>query len=84
MTYHTYEDIEKYTVFPKAMVDRMFPSVMFGRFKQEEYDINNSFGIQTREEGLRITNDLARLTFPHQRSIDYYNISKVKKFNIYL
>lgn len=33
ISYHTYQDIGRYTVFPKAMVDRMFPSVMFGRYK---------------------------------------------------
>lgn len=50
----------------------MFPSVMFGRYKEEEFDKNGQiFGIQTREEGLRITNDLARLTLPHERNIDY-------------
>jgi len=57
------------------MVDRMFPSVMFGRYKQEEYDINETFGIQTREEALRITNDMARLTLPSERNIDYLKIS---------
>jgi hypothetical protein len=59
------------------MVDRMFPSVMFGRYKQEEYDINETFGIQTREEALRITNDMARLTLPSERNIDYLKISSM-------
>ena len=72
LSMHTFEDIGRYTVFPKAMQERMFPSVMFGRYKEEEYDNNGQvLGIQTREEGLRITNDLARLTLPHERNIDY-------------
>jgi hypothetical protein len=28
----------------------------------------------TREEGLRITNDLARLTLPHERKLEYNQI----------
>lgn len=28
----------------------------------------------TREEGLRITNDLARLRLPHERKVDYGQI----------
>lgn len=35
---HTFEDIGRYTIFPKAMVERMFPSVMFGNYQEEEYN----------------------------------------------
>ena len=76
LSQHTFEDIGRFTVFPKAMTERMFPSIMFGRYKEEEYDRNaGTFGVQTREEGLRITNDLARLTLPHERKIDYEQIA---------
>ena len=76
LSQHTYEDIGRYTVFPKAMKERMFPSAMFGRYQQEEYERNgNVLGIQTREEGLRITNDLARLTLPKERNVDYEQIA---------
>jgi hypothetical protein len=49
----------------------MFPTKIFGNYEKDEYERNNTYGIMTREEGLRITNDLARLTLPHQRKIDY-------------
>lgn len=50
----------------------MFPSIMFGRYEREEYEHNGKvLGIQTREEGLRITNDLARLTLPKERNVEY-------------
>lgn len=62
---HTYSDVGRYTVFPETMKKRMFPSVMFGRYEEEEYKRNKTLGIQTREDGLRLTNDLARLTLPH-------------------
>jgi hypothetical protein len=71
LSYHTYQDIGRYTVFPEQMKKRMFPSVMFGRYEKEEYEQMETFGIQTREEGVRITNDLARLTLPKDRNIDY-------------
>ena len=77
LTHHTFEDIGRYTVFPKAMTERMLPSVMFGRYQSSELERNSdrSYGIQTREEGLRITNDLSRLTLPSQRQIDYLQIA---------
>lgn len=53
----------------------MFPSVKFGRYEQEEFERNQTFGIQTREEGLRITNELSRLTLPSERNIDYKMIA---------
>lgn len=64
IAHHTYEDIGRYTVFPKVATSRMFPSVKFGRYDEEEIKYNDTFGIQTREEGLRITNELSRLTLP--------------------
>lgn len=75
LAYHTYSDIGRYTVFPENMAKRMLPNVMFGRYKKDEYDLNKTLGIQTREEGLRIANDLARLTLPKERSIDYTKIA---------
>ena len=59
------------------MVKRMFPSVMFGRYKEDEWQHRELFGLQTREEGLRITNDLARLTLPKDRKVDYALISRM-------
>ena len=51
---------------------------MFGRYEKEEYDLNGKvLGIQTREEGLRITNDLSRLTLPKERNVDYEEIARM-------
>jgi len=55
----------------------MFPSVMFGRYEKEEYAPSKTFGIQTREDALRITNDMARLTLPKDRKIDYASIARM-------
>lgn len=71
LSYHTFEDIGRYTVFPDKQWKRMFPSKCFGNYERDELDFNNTFGIMTREEGLRLTNDLARLTLPHERDVDY-------------
>lgn len=45
LIHHTYEDIGKYTVFPLQMVNRMHPSKMFGRFREEEYERSKTYGI---------------------------------------
>ena len=49
----------------------MFPSKIFGNYEEDEYKCNETFGIMTREEGLRITNELSRMTLPHERKINY-------------
>lgn len=74
LSYHTFEDIGRYTVFPKQHWKRMFPDKMFGNYEEDEYKCNQTYGIMTREEGLRITNDLARLRLPHERNVDYREI----------
>ena len=60
----------------------MFPSVMFGRYQSDELKYNETFGIQTREEGLRITNELSRLTLPKERNINYQLISGMQNVNV--
>lgn len=45
----------------------MFPTSFFGRYGEDEFNRNITFGLMTREEGLRLTNDLSRLTLPHER-----------------
>lgn len=77
LSYHTYADIGRYTVFPDSMANRMLPSKKFGRYNELDYSVNETYGIQTREEGLRITNDLARLTLPHERHVDYVSIASM-------
>ena len=64
------------------MVKRMLPNVMFGRYREDEYSISGSYGIQTREEGLRITNDLSRLTLPKERNIDYGKIARMQNVQV--
>lgn len=54
---------------------RMFPNRrFFGNLDNTEYGYNQTFGVMCREEGLRVTNELARLTLPHERKIDYKQI----------
>ena len=69
--FHTVEDIGRYTVFPKNHWKRMFPTDDFGNIEKDEVQYNDAYGIMTREEGLRITNELARLRLPHERNINY-------------
>lgn len=80
--YHTFEDIGRYTVFPTKHWKRMFPSKMFGNFEKDEFKMNKTFGIMTREEGLRLTNDLARLTLPHERHVDYASIMNLENTEV--
>ena len=74
LSYHTFGDIGRYTVFPKQHWQRMFPGKMFGNYENDEFQYNDTFGIMTREEGLRITNELARHRLPSERKIDYNQI----------
>lgn len=71
LSYHTFEDIGRYTVFQENHWRRMFPTHMYGTFEKTEYQRNKTFGVMTREEGLRITNELSRLSLPHERNFDY-------------
>ncbi len=71
LTYQTFEDIGKYTVFPERHWRRMFPRKFFGQYEKDEFSHSKTFGIMTREEGLKITNELSRLTLPHERNVDY-------------
>ena len=41
----------------------------------DDYERNKTYGIMTREEGLRITNDLNRLTLPSERNIPFSKIA---------
>jgi len=40
MSFHTFADIGRYTVFPENIKKRMFPSIMFGRYEIDEYSKN--------------------------------------------
>ena len=54
----------------------MFRRRGFGFLEQQDTEFNNTFGIMTREEGLRLTNDFARLTVPGERHVDYSKIAR--------
>jgi hypothetical protein len=70
-----FQDIGSYTVFPDTYWRRMFPRKGFGKIEAEDYARNKTFGIMTREEGLRITNDLHRITTPEERSLPYQDMA---------
>ena len=75
MNAHTYEDIGRFTVFPEAHWNRMFPSMPFGELKEDSYEKNKTWGIMTREESLRLAHELGKLTLPSQRSVNYGEIA---------
>jgi len=75
LTFHTFADVGRYTVFPDAHYKRMFPRKSFGNVDVEDYPRNKTRGIMTREEGLRFTNELHRLTLPSQRNIEYGSLA---------
>lgn len=79
LSYHTFEDIGRYTIFPKQHWERMFPDQeFFGNYHADEFSYNNTFGIMTREEGLRITNELSRMRLPKDRKVDYAQILRLE------
>ena len=77
VSYESYADIGRYTVFPENYFTRMFPKKPFGRIMTEDYPRNKTWGIMTREEGLRLTNDFNRLTLPSERQVDYTSIMEM-------
>jgi len=52
-------------------MERMFPRKIFGTLKKDDYSRNNTYGVMCREEGIRLTNELHRLTLPSERNIPY-------------
>lgn len=71
MSYHTYDTIGKYTLFPKAHWKRMFPRDSCGQFDKIDFKHSGVYGIMCTEESLKLTYDLSRKTLPSQRKIDY-------------
>ena len=47
-----------------------------------EWDMTGTLAIQTREEGLRIANDLSRLTLPKDRNVEYTKIAGLKNYDV--
>ncbi len=58
ISYHTVSEIGRYTIFPENHWRRMFRRRGFGLLEQQDTQITNTYGLMTREEGLRLTNDL--------------------------
>lgn len=56
-------------------MERMFPRKVFGTLKKDDYDRNGTWGVMCREEGIRITNELHRLTIPSERNVPYNEIA---------
>lgn len=75
LKYHSFEDIGRYTVFPENHWRRMFRRRGFGFIEKIDYDRNQTFGLMTREEGVRLANDFHRLTIPSQRDVNYHKIA---------
>ena len=73
--YHNYSAVGTYTVFPAQYKQRLFPSGAFGRIEKDEVETTGTLGLMCREQGLRITNDLARMTLPSERNVDYGKIA---------
>lgn len=74
MSYHTYSDIGKFTTFPQSYRNRIFPSRAYGRIDLTDVEKTGMLSVMTREQGLKITNDLHRLTLPEEREIDYLKL----------
>jgi hypothetical protein len=72
--YHTFADLGKFTLFPQSVRDRIFPSRCYGRIDMTDVEHSKTLGVQCREESLRLTNDMARLTLPSERQVDYLRI----------
>lgn len=76
--HHNFEDIGTYTLIPHQHFDRVFPGKeKFGRLYEMDYKLTNTWGLMTREEGLKITNDLSRLRLPKDREVPYERILKL-------
>ena len=76
LSYHTVADIGRYTVFPENQWRRMFRRRGFGHLEEQDAKKTHVYGLMTREEGLRLTNDMQRLTLPSERNVDYAKIAR--------
>jgi len=76
LSYHTYDTIGKYTLFPKSHWKRMFPRESCGLFDFNDFKMKQIYALMCTEEGLKITYDLARRTLPKNRNVDYEHLIK--------
>jgi len=82
VSFESFADIGRYTVYPENNFRRMFPKRPFGRLQEDDYTRNKTWGIMTREEGLRLSNDFNRLTLPSERKVDYAAISQMSNSDV--
>ena len=68
---HKFSDIGRYTVFPENHWRRMFPRKAFGTIREDDFSRNETLGLMTREEGLRLTNEFHRLSLPSERNVPW-------------
>ena len=54
----------------------MFPHRIFGRIEEDELFETGRLGLMCREQGLRITSDLSRMTLPSERHVDYAKMAR--------
>lgn len=66
ISYHTFESIGKATLFPVSHWKRMYPTYAPGSFG-DRIGEKGTPGIQVKEEGLKLTYNLSKLTLPHER-----------------
>jgi hypothetical protein len=75
LSHHTFEDIGKFTVFPENYWKRMFPRRSFGSLEEDTYSRNKTWGVMHREEAMRLTNEMNRMTLPSERKVNYGEIA---------
>jgi small subunit ribosomal protein S29 len=76
LSYHTYDTIGKYTVFPRSHWKRMFPRETCGFLDQVDFKHSEVYGLMCTEESLKLTYDLARRTLPKERNVNYEELIK--------
>eukprot|EP00344_Euplotes_crassus_P006583 CAMPEP_0197000198 /NCGR_PEP_ID=MMETSP1380-20130617/5195_1 /TAXON_ID=5936 /ORGANISM="Euplotes crassus, Strain CT5" /LENGTH=725 /DNA_ID=CAMNT_0042417395 /DNA_START=3 /DNA_END=2180 /DNA_ORIENTATION=+ len=76
LSYHTFDTIGKYTIFPESHWKRMFPRESPGQFDHNDFNRRNIYALMCTEENLKLTYDLARKTLPKDRKIDYADLIK--------
>lgn len=52
LSYHTFSDIGRFTVFPENHYKRMFPRKSFGNIDKDDFEKTKMYALMTREEGL--------------------------------
>ena len=70
LSFHSVDEIGRYTLFPMSHSKENFPSGAYGNY-YEEYKKTNLFSIMCREEGLKLANTFSNITLPSERNVDF-------------